>query len=295
MGKENQPMIGFFYRRERLANDLSLSQATSQITTAATLSRFERGQTQIAASTFFKLMAVLPNTLESLQQSYFTLYDDTFQQKMAYAASLEDKTEQNHYLLTLLAHQQAKFSQTGLIYYQLNAFNLIVRFNIPGILTATEIAGPVLKYLKGIDHFGLYELDLLTTMVQVLPDESVTVLVQRSLLDMPRIYQDRLRDRYLWRIINNALEAVIEHQDFVIADRLMAFASRLHIPNDDIEAQVCQYFHQLQIDYHYGDHTTAQKRAAELFAGLELIGVPFYAHFFETRWHKLLVREGSEQ
>ena len=65
--------IGAYLRTLRLEENDSLEEIAAGITTAATLSRFERGETQLSAAVVLKLLTRFDQDVASIQQGYRAL------------------------------------------------------------------------------------------------------------------------------------------------------------------------------------------------------------------------------
>ncbi|MCI1688145.1 hypothetical protein [Schleiferilactobacillus harbinensis] len=287
MGKKLQP-LHTFYRHQRLAVHLSLTAAAVDVTTAATLSRFEMGKNRLDVDRFLQLLDVLPSTFTTLQYTYVTHSDITYYQRVAYAAALASTAERASAVTQLLADERAAYTKTGLIHHQLNVYDLIVTFNLRYPITPVEITAQVQAYLAPIHHFGLYELSLIVTMIRILPIKVTAEYFEKILSDPTMDYDEHWHNHLIWLAIANGIATAISHFAFDSAERIMALARHLTMPPTDGETKLNLHFYQLCLDYHHGHRDRAQARVNQLIAGLDMVGVPFYHRYVRDGWAQFL-------
>lgn len=287
MGKKVQ-LLHTFYRHQRLASHLSLVDASLDVTTAATLSRFEMGKNRLAADRFFYLLDVLPSTFSTLQHTYVTHSDITYYQRVAYAAALASTADRAEAITQLLADERAAYAKTGLIHHQLNVYDLIVTFNLRYPITAAGITAQVQDYLAPIRHFGLYELSLIVTMIRILPITVTAGYFEKILSDPAMDYDEQWHNHLIWLAIANGIATAFSHFDFDSAERIMALARHLTMPSTDGETKLNLYFYQLCLDYHHGHRDRAQASVDQLIAGLATVGIPFYHQYIRDGWAQFL-------
>ena len=124
---------------------LRLEENEAGITTAATLSRFERGETQLSAAVVLKLLTRFDQDVELMQQGYRALNPENFFQQVN-RATVSGKSA-----LQVLAQKQYRlWRQTGLIFYRLNQINILAHngFTDPSFQTTAQMKADVIKYLK---------------------------------------------------------------------------------------------------------------------------------------------------
>ncbi len=174
--------IGAYLRTLRLEENDSLEEIAAGITTAATLSRFERGETQLSAAVVLKLLTRFDQDVASIQQGYRALNQENFFQEV------ERATVAGKSALQALAQKQYQlWRQTGFIFYRLNQINILAHneFSDPSFQTTTKMKHDVIKYLKRIRHWGLYELDLFAATLMLYDSEQLVNLVTGMVLDLP--------------------------------------------------------------------------------------------------------------
>ncbi|MCT2907565.1 hypothetical protein EFT87_02650 [Schleiferilactobacillus harbinensis] len=290
MGEKQQP-LHVFYHQQRVAGHLSLVEAAAGITTAATLSRFERGRNRLSADRFLYLLDALPSTFTTLQHVYVTHSDITYYQRVAYAAALASTADRAAAITQLLAAERMAYTKTGLIHHRLNVYDLIVTFNLRYPIRISQITTEVQAYLAPINHFGLYELNLITTMIRIFPITATAKYFEKILSDPAMDYDEHWHNRLIWLAIANGMAAAISHFDFDSAERIMTLARHLNIPPTDGDTKLTIYFYQLCLDYHHGKHDQARQGMNQLSAALDLVEVPFYRDYIRSGWTLFLRTE----
>ena len=280
--------IGAYLRTLRLEENDSLEEIAAGITTAATLSRFERGETQLSAAVVLKLLTRFDQDVASIQQGYRALNQENFFQEV------ERATVAGKSALQALAQKQYQlWRQTGFIFYRLNQINILAHneFSDPSFQTTTKMKHDVIKYLKRIRHWGLYELDLFAATLMLYDSEQLVNLVTGMVLDLPDTKSHPVRDQYLWAILTNSIALLIHRREFADATRLWHIAMNLAIPPDDLYSRLMlSYQHQLLL-YHRGQHRAAKAEIEKLLTTLALLDSPFFAQLLTKSWQRFLEEE----
>ena len=291
MMREKRQPLNVFYQSQRRAAHLSLADASEQIASTSALSRFETGRARLSANSFFQLLNLLPSTFNSLQHAYLPPADISYYQRIIYAATLTATRPDAATIRRLLNEEKKAYAATGLIHHRLNIADLVVTFNLCYPLTPQEIIADVQPYLQGIARFGLYELNLLATMVRVLPLSVTIGFIQRILLNPEYSYVDTWAEQYIWLIISNSVATAVARGDFASAKQIMGLANWLRIPATDPQTHLYQTFYELCLQYHAGQRHQAQAGIDHLLSGLRLIGDPFFTQLIHEGWRLFLTVE----
>lgn len=287
---EEHVKIGAYLRALRLEENDSLEEIAAGITTAATLSRFEREETQLSAAVVLKLLTRFDQDVESIQQGYRALNQDNFFQQVN-RATVAGKPA----LLALAKRQYRLWRETGLIFYRLNQINIMAHngFSDPSFQTTPAMKTDVMRYLKRIKHWGLYELDLFAATLVLFDSKQLVSLVAGMLLDMPKTESHRTRDQYLWAILTNSIALLIHRREFSEAVRLLTIATSMPVPPDDLYSRLMLRYQQQLLVYHRGKHRAATAAVEQLLASLRLLESPFFAQLLTTSWQRFLKEEGA--
>ncbi|TLF39653.1 helix-turn-helix domain-containing protein [Lacticaseibacillus zeae] len=287
---EEPVKVGAYLRALRLEENDSLEEIAAGITTAATLSRFERGETQLSAAVVLKLLTRFDQDVELMQQGYRALNPENFFQQVN-RATVAGKSA----LQALAQKQYRLWRQTGLIFYRLNQINILAHngFTDPSFQTTPQMKADVIKYLKRIRYWGLYELDLFAATLVIYDHEQLMSLVMELVLDRPDVKGHPTRNQYLWAILTNSIALLIHRREFVDAVRLLNVAKNLPIPADDLYARIMLRYQEQLLTYHRGQHRAAKTAVKNLLATLALLDSPFFAQLLTKSWRRFLKEEAQ--
>ncbi|MDG3062432.1 helix-turn-helix domain-containing protein [Lacticaseibacillus casei] len=287
---EEPVKVGAYLRALRLEENDSLEEIAAGITTAATLSRFERGETQLSAAVVLKLLTRFDQDVELMQQGYRALNPENFFQQVN-RATVAGKSA-----LQVLAQKQYRlWRQTGLIFYRLNQINILAHngYTDPSFQTTPQMKADVIKYLKRIRYWGLYELDLFAATLVIYDHEQLMSLVMELVLDWPDVKGHPTRNQYLWAILTNSIALLIHRREFTDAVRLLNVAKNLPIPADDLYARIMLRYQEHLLTYHRGQHRAAKMAVKNLLATLALLDSPFFAQLLTKSWRRFLKEEAQ--
>lgn len=162
--------LGAFFRQQRHDSGLTIDQVARDIVPASVLSRFERGESELNASDFLRVLVRLNGDVEYLQKTFIDLNRDRyFTIEMANGDELQARAWQHHYA--------DLFKTTGWFYYRLAAIRFSVvadMYQQPHRETTPESFDVVVGYLNTIPDWGTFEINLMSTISVGLVDDQLT-------------------------------------------------------------------------------------------------------------------------
>lgn len=288
--------IGEAFHRWRISHNMTLNTVAEGITTPSTVSRFERGETQIGTPVFLALLARLRDNFEMLQ-TYFAGQDrNAFFQRVSRAATVlsTDPQQGMAALLRLYEDEGKAYGVSHLIFHKLNQYNLITVFGLSGEGYPTQEAmiKELVAYFDQLQHFTLYDLDTLASVMRILDDDTILRLLFAILSDgnMSEVASTR-NTQYAWLILNNAIAMAMRHQHFDHAKKLLALAEHRKMDSADIDDHFYLRFHQVKMAYHEGHQVEAERAVQSILNGLQIMGNDFFYHFIKDGWQRFISEE----
>lgn len=290
--------IGEAFHRWRISHNMTLDAVAEGITTPSTVSRFERGETQIGLSVFFELLARLRDDPEMFQVYFAGQNPHAFYQRVTRAATLltTDPQQGTAALLQLYADEGKAYADSHLIFHQLNQYNLVTVFGLTGEAypTQTTMIKELIAYFGRLQHFTLYDLDTLASVMRIMDDDTIMQLLFAILADgnMGDVGTPRTTQR-VWLILNNAIAMAMRHQNFDHAKRLLALAEHRKMIPEDIDDHLYLRFHQVKMAYHEGQQVAAEQAVQSILTGLQIMGNDFFYHFIKDGWQRFVSAEST--
>jgi transcriptional regulator with XRE-family HTH domain len=247
-----KPLLAQQFNRWRHMNHLPLSDAARGVTSAATLSRFESGQSMISSDVLGRLLVRLPVAPITLAADYAAVMGpaDLFQQVITVFAQGESTAAQT----AQIDEYWAQYRATQVMLYRLQATALAVIYQHP--LTDQTAGALALQYLHTVRHYSTADLQATALLMPLLAAPERDLVLERILVNGD-LADDALAN--LAALITCAGVVTALHDECgEQAAHWQRLAERLLSGTAPLDACCCVRTSGLLMQYHQGHRAAAQ-------------------------------------
>lgn len=270
------------FSRWRVMNHLPLSDAARGVTSAATLSRFESGQSMISSDILVRLLVRLPVPTATLAADYTATMGtaDLFQQVIAVLAQGDSAAAVVH-AAAQIDSCWAQYRVTHIMLYRLQATALMLVYNRP--LNGQPEGAMAQQYLQSVQHYSTADLQTAALLLPLIPAPDRDLLLERILVhvDLTDDYTADIAALIACAGVITALHEDREEQ----AAHWQRLAERLLSVTATLDARCCVRSSALLMQSHRGYQQTAHAGYRALQRLLVRADARGLAHLVSLAWH----------
>lgn len=292
MGEEPCMKLGPFFRQHRLDAGMTIHQVADNIVSDGVLSRFERGESEVSALTFWRITKRLNQDMDTLQHQFCHLNP---QNDVVLAAGQASQSE----LVAMMRRYRARFVKTGWRYDDLAATYCQalawINHSVPE-LPETAALDRAMAYLEQIKRWGSFETALTTALVPCLKQlqldrvaAALTTQLTRDAVPLVSFGRDSVLAQLL-AVAQTVAEVWIESQQYEEAANLLHLVARFPL-DSSMALQYRQQTLQLRIAYHR-DHRSEYTQQFSILANTwQDTQYQMVCMADQESWHRLVRRE----
>ncbi|WP_125605754.1 helix-turn-helix domain-containing protein [Lapidilactobacillus bayanensis] len=241
---------GSTFRRIRLGKGLSLENVSKGIMSKQGLSNFETGKTDIRISLLIDLLNRLQISIEEFVHD--CEFQDSHQQSIEKLRLLYLRHNTDGLASCSKYFQQKFLTSNNKQFLHLSIIADILLSNLQDRTIPIADTLILVDYLKKIETWGVYEIELFGTTLSALPIRNVKQIGNLILKKIPTIDEANTFSRYQASyLFFNIISYLFDHNDIQDVPQMLQLVNSIHNCNDLHSSFLLTYYHEL-FDYFIG-------------------------------------------
>lgn len=276
--------LGDFFKQQRLANGLTISDVSHGIISESQISRFERNETDLNVATFFELLQKFGSGMETWQMAYMATQSQSFIQGLDVAASKGPDA-----VKALADSFHEKWGKTG------NPFNryasiatraALPLLGQPNIVTSEEIS-EMKKYFETVKTWGMFDLAVLNMMTPFFDLDHLLNFGKVIATDKPSELQGLLYRGYRILAVYKIIDMLVRTQRFEDAVSLWEGVKDEPPLADEIGINLRRQIYALSFRYRQSPQRNLIARAAQVTRVGSVSGRTLLGDQMMSIWHDI--------
>ena len=282
--------LGKVFREFRISKNYSLKEAAGQACSTSQLSRFELGESDLAASRFFEILDNIHVTIENFMDKARNFQHHEHVSLMAQIIPLYYSNDIAGFQKLQREQLEKAKSSTNPLYFELNWIllqGLICQRDASYSMKQSDL-NKVADYLFQTDEWTMYELILFGNLYSFYDVDYVTRL-GREVMEREDFYKEIGRHRKLVLILAlNCYQHCLEHRSFENASYFESYVGK--IIGNDIKLYERNIFHYLKgfSLYQKGQCKEGCKQMKEAMHIFDLLGLPEQVAYYKEHYDKFV-------
>ncbi|QPB56097.1 helix-turn-helix domain-containing protein [Lacticaseibacillus paracasei] len=253
--------LGDFFKQQRLANGLTISDISHGIISESQISRFERNETDLNVATFFELLQKFGSDMETWQMTYMATQSQSFIQGLDIAASKGPDA-----VMVLANSLHEKWVKTG------NPFNryasiatraALPLLGQPNVVTSEEVS-VMKKYFETVNTWGMFDLAVLNMMTPLFDLDLLLNFGKVIAMDKPSDLQGLLYRGYRILAVYKIIDMLVRTQRFEDAESLWTRVKNEPPLADEIGINLRHQIYALSFRYRHSPQKDLATKAAQV-------------------------------